>query len=108
MVLRCGRLDGEIGDLDGEFGAEEEGEVEEAGPGEGGMAAGEGFEGVVDEVRVWVLADIGVNESPSGIKALAVATHDVLLDVVEIGLAAGDTAGSRFAEEVLHALCDEE
>ena len=72
------------------------------------MAAGEGFEGVVDEVRVWVLADVGINEGPSGIEALAVATDDVLLDVIEVGLAAGDAARSRFAEEVLHALGDEE
>ena len=71
------------------------------------MAAGEGFEGVVDQVRVWVLADAGVDEGPPRIKVLAVATNDVLLDVCEVGLAASDAAGSRLAEEVLHALGDE-
>lgn len=41
VVLRCGRLRGEVGDLDGEFGAEEEGEIEETGPRERRVAAGE-------------------------------------------------------------------
>ena len=59
VVLRCWRLRREVGDLDGEFGAEEEGEVEEAGPGEGGVATREGLEGVINEMGVWALADVG-------------------------------------------------
>lgn len=38
---RAGGYDGEMGNCNGEFGAEEEGKVEKTGPGPGGVAAGE-------------------------------------------------------------------
>lgn len=59
-------------------------------------------------MRIRVLANVGGDKRPSGVEVLAVATDDVLLDIVEIWLAAGNAAWSWFAEEVLHALGDEE
>lgn len=59
-------------------------------------------------MRVRILANVCGDESPPGVEILAVAANDVLLDVVEVGLAASDAAGARFAENVLHALGDEE
>ena len=72
------------------------------------MATGERLESIVYKMRIGVLANVGRNKRPSGIEVLAVATDDVLLDIVEIWLAAGNAAWSWFAEEVLHALGDEE
>lgn len=108
---------GEEGDGDGEFGAEEEGEVEEAGPGDwvgrisvgfpflaavagmgwvggelltGGVAAGKALEAVVENVNVSVLADGRGDEHPSLRDVLAKTTGSVLLDVGDVGLAAGE------------------
>jgi hypothetical protein len=59
-------------------------------------------------MRIRVLANVGGDKRPSGIEVLAVAAHNILLDVGKIGLAASDTAWSWFAKQVLHALGDEE
>lgn len=44
-------------DCDGELGGEEEGKVEEAGPGEAGVAGREGFEAILENVFVGVRTD---------------------------------------------------
>lgn len=46
-LSEAAQLAGEVGNCDREFRAEEVGEVEEATPGEGGVAAGEAAEGIV-------------------------------------------------------------
>jgi len=94
--------------LDGEFRTDEEEEVEEASPGEGGVTTGERLESIIYKMRIRVLANVGGDERPSRIEVLAVATDDVLLDIGEVWLAAGNAAWSWLAEEVLHALGDEE
>lgn len=72
------------------------------------MATGERFESVVHTVSILVLADIGGDKLPFGIDGRAITAHDILLDVVEVGLATSDAAWSWFAEQVFHALGDEE
>jgi hypothetical protein len=97
-----------VRNLNGEFRADEEEEVEETGPGEGSVAARERLESIIYKMRIRVLADVGGDKRPPGIEILTVASNDVLLDVVEVWLTASDAAWSWFAEEVLHALGDEE
>lgn len=46
---------------DGKFGAQKQGEVEEASPGEGRVAAGKAFEASVNNVRIGLGADSRVN-----------------------------------------------
>ena len=101
-------LAGEVGDSDGEFGADEEAEIEQAGPGERCMTTGERFESVIDEVRIRVTANIGRHQDPAVIQALAVATHSIALELGQIRLTARNTARPGFAEEQFHALRDEE
>ena len=72
------------------------------------MATGERLESIVYKMRIGVLANVGRNKRPSGIEVLAVATDDVLLDIGEVWLAAGNAAWSWFTKEVLHALGDKE
>lgn len=72
------------------------------------MTARERLESIIYKMRIWVLADVGGNKRPSGVEVLAVATDNIVLDVGEVWLAAGNAAWSRLAEEVLHALGDEE
>lgn len=72
------------------------------------MTARERLEGIIHKMRIRVLANVGRDKGPSGVEVLAVSTDDVVLDVVEVWLAASYAAWSRFAEEVLHALGDEE
>ena len=97
-----------VRNLDGEFRADEEEEVEEAGPGEGSVTARERLESIIYKMRIRVLANVGGDKRPSRVEVLAVAADDIILDVGEVWLAAGNAAWSRFAEEVLHALGDEE
>jgi len=68
----------------------------------------ERLEGIIHKMRIGVLANIGGDERPSWIQVLAVASNDVVLDIVEIWLTASDTAWPWFAEQILHALGDEE
>jgi hypothetical protein len=94
--------------LDGEFGADEEKEVEETGPGEGSVTARERLESIIYKMRIRVLANVCGDKRPPGIEVLAIATNDILLDIVEVWLTASNAAWSWLAEEVLHALSDEE
>jgi hypothetical protein len=64
-------LSWKVGDLDGEFGADEKEEVEKAGPGERGVTTRKRFEGVVHKMRIWIFANVGGNERPSWIQILA-------------------------------------
>ena len=72
------------------------------------MTTGERLEGIVHKTRVQVSANISRHKCPSRIEILAVAAHNEVLDVVKIWLAASNTAWPRLAEEILHALGDEE
>lgn len=72
------------------------------------MSARERLESVVHKMRIRVLADVGGNKHPPGVKVLAIAANNIVLDIVEVWLAAGDTAWSWFSEQVLHSLSDEE
>lgn len=94
--------------MDREFGADEEEEVEKASPGERSVTAGERLKSIINSMRVRVLANVGGDKRPSRIEVLAVATDDVVLDVGEVWFTASNAAWSWFAEEVLHALGDEE
>lgn len=72
------------------------------------MATGEALEGIVNQVGVGVLANVARNKDPSGVEILAVASDDVVLEVVQIRFAARYAAGAWPSEEILHALGDEE
>lgn len=72
------------------------------------MTARERLESIIYKMRIRVLANVGGDKRPPGVEVLAVATDNVVLNVGEVWLATGNTAWSRFAEEVLHALGDEE
>ena len=72
------------------------------------MTTGERLEGIVHKTRVQVSANISRHKCPSRIEILAVAAHNEVLDVVKIWLAASNTAWPRLAEEILHALGDDE
>lgn len=72
------------------------------------MTARERLESIIYKMRIRILANVGGDKRPPGIEVLAVATDDVILDIVEVRLAASNTAWSWFAKEVLHALGDEE
>jgi len=101
-------LGGQVRDADGEFGADEEAEVEEPGPGEGGVAAGEGFKRVVHEVRVRVGADVGRYQYPAIAEALAITSYTILVDIGEVRLTPCDAARPWLAKQQLHALSNEE
>ena len=72
------------------------------------MTTRERLESIIHKMRIRVLANVGGDKRPPGIEVLAVATDDVLLDIVEVWLTASNATWSWFAEKVLHALGDEE
>lgn len=94
--------------MDAEFGAQEEGEVEQSTPGKGRVAAGKASEAVVQDFGVGVATDGGADEGPAVADVLAVATDDVSGDVGEIWVAASQEIRAWFAEHVLRGLRDEE
>lgn len=72
------------------------------------MPAGKGPEAVVEKRFVRLLADSVVYEHPFGTEAARVIADAVCGDGGKVGLAACEEVRARFAEEVFHALGDEE
>lgn len=130
MIGVCGEgARGEEGNHDGELGGEEEGEVEEAGPGDwhelvrlcGGrevsvrtarVTAGEGLEAVHELTTagaIRVPADTGTDHDP--VCSLDVGDNgveDVVVDAAEVGITARQQIRSGLAKDKLHALGDHE
>lgn len=117
------------GDCDGEFGGEEEGEVEEAGPGDcvdmlvgeigvreswgrtACVTAGEGLEAVHEfssTAAVGVLANTRRDHDPIYVEDLAHRIDCKFCNALEVGIAAGEEIWSWFSKQELHALCDQE
>lgn len=103
-VLRVVLL-AEEGDGDGEFGAEEQREVEEAGPAERGMSGGPGGEAVTQDGGVCLLADAGSDEDGCFWVDQAESADVELVDSAQIGVASLKEIWSRLSCDVLESLC---
>jgi len=72
------------------------------------VAGGEAAETVGHEAGVGVGADVGGNENPMGVEGASVVGDDVVCVVVKVGLATVEQIRAGLAEEILHALSEEE
>jgi hypothetical protein len=60
-------------------------------------------ETIVKHVPVRVRADFGANKQPI-VGCSDQAAHNVVIEIVKIGLTSGEEVGSRLPEKVLHAI----
>lgn len=99
----------EVGDCDGEFGGEEEGQVEEACPGKASMTTRKRFEAVFEFIGIVRGTNLRRDEHPIWIQRVSNnASNGKLLEALEIWFAARQQIWTGLAKEILHALGDHE